>query len=124
MELAAWRMPENGPHGLQAHFDAAVASLPVPVKYKHDRDSRKSVVGFPDCLVIGRGGALLAELKRQAEDPTPAQQEWLDMAAASGAFRIVAVYRPLDWYSARVTGDLALIAGLRVLAESGDEVTM
>jgi hypothetical protein len=113
----AWRMPEKGPGGLQDLFNDAVAGLPRPVIYHHDTDSRKQEEGWPDCLVIGAGGVMLAELKREGEDPTPAQERELEKARRSGAVRFVRVYRPSDWYAGTITRELAIIAGVTVLAE-------
>lgn len=62
----------------------------------HPYDSRRSVAGFPD-LVLVRGDRLLAaELKRERGYPTPEQRQWL---AALGAVTDVSahLWRPRDW---------------------------
>ena len=51
------------------------------------------------------------ELKRQKENPTKAQREWIAALEAAGAD--VDVWRPADWYSQRIARELAALAGLR-----------
>jgi len=62
----------------------------------HTHDSRHSASGFPDVVAIRARNAdvLVAELKRETEDPTPEQLEWLrlfDLIGVDGY-----VWRPRD----------------------------
>lgn len=43
----------------------------------HTRDSRGSVAGFPDLVLIRSPELLFVELKRQGKDPTAEQDRWL-----------------------------------------------
>ena len=54
--------------------------------YYHTHDSRHSDEGFPDVIAIheGMGRGLVAELKREGEEPTTAQRRWLALFGAMG----------------------------------------
>lgn len=71
----------------------------------HTWDSRRSEYGFPDLVLVhpDRTGAplIFAELKREGNDATPAQQAWLDaiaerMGFLMGDYVIAEVWRPSD----------------------------
>jgi hypothetical protein len=66
-------------------------------RYYHTYDSRGSVAGFPDLVLVRRGRLIFAELKTpDAPPPRAAQQDWLaDLALCSCAE--VFVWRPVDW---------------------------
>jgi len=76
----------------------------------HPWSSRKSAAGWPDWAMVGAGGFMIRELKRESEKPRPDQQEWLDWLAAAGVD--AGVWRPSDLYSGRVARELASLAGL------------
>ena len=76
----------------------------------HPWSSRKSAAGWPDWAMVGPGGFMVRELKRESEKPRADQQEWLDWLAAAGVD--AGVWRPSDLYSGRVARELAAIAGL------------
>jgi hypothetical protein len=76
-----------------------------PWKY-HAKRARE---GFPDWTITGPGGLIFRELKRQGEEPTPAQQAWLDTLAA---WADADVWYPSDLLSGRIARELAAIAGL------------
>jgi hypothetical protein len=61
----------------------------------HTYDSRRSAAGFPDLVLVHeRSGSLLfAELKRDGQHPTVAQQRWLRVLAIRG---VAFVWRPAD----------------------------
>lgn len=61
----------------------------------HTRDSRGSTAGFPDLVLVRRPRLLFAELKREGEQPTPEQAEWLDELWGCGCEAYV--WRPSDW---------------------------
>lgn len=83
----------------EKQFMAQVIQLAKLLGWKvyHTFDSRRSVFGFPD-LILLRGKRLLAiELKVEKNQPTPEQKMWLRSFAATGAF--AAVWTPDCWQS-------------------------
>ena len=76
----------------------------------HPWSSRHTAGGWPDWAIVGSGGFMLRELKRENQKPRPDQQEWLDMLTAAGID--ADVWKPSDWYSGRVTRELAALAGM------------
>lgn len=78
--------------------------------YYHTRDSRRSPEGYPDCAIANpRGGYIVRELKRQREQPTPAQQGWLDALTWSGID--AGVWRPVDLLDKTIARELVALAG-------------
>ena len=61
----------------------------------HTRDSRKSVAGFPDLVLVRLSRVLWRELKIGDEQPTAAQRTWLEALELAG--QDVAVWRPEQW---------------------------
>jgi hypothetical protein len=61
--------------------------------FYHTHDSRRSVAGFPDLVVVG-GSVLYAELKTETGRVSKAQQWWIDRLEAAG--EEVHVWRPSD----------------------------
>jgi hypothetical protein len=61
----------------------------------HTHDSRRSVAGFPDLLMIRRTHLIVAELKVGRNKPTPEQKEWLD--AFHDVDATTFVWTPDDW---------------------------
>jgi hypothetical protein len=62
----------------------------------HTHDSRRSVPGFPDLVLVRRGRCLFAELKSDTGRVSQAQHEWLaDLADVPGLE--VHLWRPGDW---------------------------
>lgn len=49
--------------------------------YFHPWTSVHSPAGYPDVTAVRRERLIFAELKRQGQPPTPAQQQWLDALA-------------------------------------------
>lgn len=70
----------------------------------HTHDSRRSYSGFPDLVIVGRGGLLFRELKKDGEHPSPEQRTWLDALTTAGAD--AGVWRPADLYGDRVRIEL------------------
>ena len=62
----------------------------------HTFDSRRSVYGFPDLILIRDGVCVALELKSEKGKTTEAQRDWVDEldAVAGITARIV---RPSDW---------------------------
>jgi hypothetical protein len=73
--------------------------------------AKRAREGFPDWTIAGPGGLIFRELKKQAGDPSPAQQRWLDALAAAGTD--ARVWRPSDLLSGRIARELAALAGMR-----------
>ena len=70
----------------EKEFQAAVIALAKRCGWVHyhTHDSRRSVAGFPD-LILLRERLVVVELKRSAkEKPTPAQEQWLASFRAAG----------------------------------------
>ncbi len=81
----------------------------------HHRRSEMTNPGWPDLVVKaprGRAGVMFRELKKEKENPTAAQQEWLDALTADGMD--AGVWRPSDLLSGRIARELAALAGMTV----------
>lgn len=74
----------------------------------HTYRSTKSPSGFPDCVFVGPRGVLYRELKRERENPTAAQQKWLNGLLTAG--QDAAVWRPSDWLSGRCERELRAVS--------------
>jgi hypothetical protein len=57
----------------------------LPVRCYHTRYSVGSEPGFPDLVIVGRGGVLFRELKGPRGRLSDAQRAWLDDLRAAGA---------------------------------------
>jgi hypothetical protein len=64
----------------------------------HTYDSRKSVAGFPD-LVLVRGEVIWAELKDEKRKVSDEQKEWLEALRVAG--QKAYVWRPRDWQNVK-----------------------
>ena len=73
----------------------------------HTHDSRRSVAGFPDLVIVGRRGVLYRELKTSAGKPTRDQQIWL--SALTGAGADACLWRPGDWLSGLIRRQLEAV---------------
>lgn len=74
--------------------------------YYHTYNSKRSVQGFPDLVLVRAGRLIFAELKKQRGTVSPYQRVWLQVLGLvvqaldiAGAHGIVSVYlwRPSDW---------------------------
>lgn len=64
-------------------------------RHYHTRNSRRSVGGFPDLVLIRGRRLVVAELKKEdGKPPTAEQRAWLESFAATGAEAYV--WRPSD----------------------------
>ena len=61
----------------------------------HTYDSRRSVPGFPDLVMVRPGRLVFAELKSEKGKIQESQQEWIDTLALAG--QKCHVWRPSDW---------------------------
>ena len=102
----ALAMSENE---LERGMRRILADLPQVLAY-HTHDSRRSGAGFPDWCLVGPGGVMFRELKRQRQQPTPAQDEWLCTLTEAGAD--AEVWRPSQLLDGTIGHELAAIAGL------------
>jgi hypothetical protein len=73
----------------------------------HTRDSRGSVAGFPDLVIVGHTGVLFRELKLLTGVVSPIQRSVLRRLSMAGAD--ADVWRPADWASGRIAIELAAI---------------
>lgn len=96
---------------LEAVLQGRVAALceQFGVRHYHTYNSRRSPSGWPDSAMVGVGGFMVRELKRQREKPTPAQQAWLDDLTRAGVN--ADVWRPADLISGRIQTEIAALAG-------------
>lgn len=104
-------MGEDGPGQLASQLakmvkDAREQVCPALLAY-HTHDSRKSPSGFPDWVILGPGGILFRELKRESKSPTPSQRAWL--ALLRGVGLDADVWRPSDLLSGRIGRELAAV---------------
>ncbi len=77
----------------------------------HTHRAQHSPAGFPDDFIVGPGGILVRELKRQTENPSSAQEEWLLGLADHGLN--VGVWRPSDLLCGLIVEQLTAISGRR-----------
>lgn len=75
-------------------------------KYYHTHDSRNSPEGFPDTVLVRDERLLFAELKRAGNEPTAAQQQWLE------ALRSVKHVETYLWYPKDIDQALAVLRRL------------
>lgn len=67
----------------------------LKLRWFHDTDSRRNNAGFPDLAIVGPGGFLFAELKKQTGRVSPDQRAWITALEAVGIE--IHVWRPSDW---------------------------
>lgn len=81
----------------EKQFQAQVIKLARLLRWKvyHTHDSRRSVAGFPDLLLIRHEVILVAELKVGKNKVTPEQEGWLEAFRSAGVRAYV--WRPEDW---------------------------
>jgi len=110
---AAWAMLEDQ---LQENVRTLCKQLRLPVQ--HVYDARKCwLIGWPDLVIIGPGGILFRELKKEGENPTPAQWKVGRLLTDAGADW--GVWRPADLLDGTIGRQLAAIAAHPVLPMEG-----
>lgn len=84
---------------LEEELDAAIQRIAKRHNWLsyHTRNSKRSTAGWPDRVYCKPPKLLIVELKRESEEPTPAQMVWLAALRACGVD--VRVWRPSDWPS-------------------------
>jgi hypothetical protein len=76
-------------------------------RYYHTHDSRRSVGGFPDLVLVHprQRRILYRELKRRTGRVSPEQTAWIAALAAAGAD--VRVWRPMDLLDGTIAAELS-----------------
>ena len=64
-------------------------------RHYHTYDSRRSVAGFPDLVLVREGRVIFAELKTERGKMTLAQQDWLQALRQTPVETYL--WRPSDW---------------------------
>ena len=104
-------MPEDrGPDSLDAHVRRLMADLGL-FGY-HTRNSKGSGPGWPDWVIIGRGGILFRELKAEQGTVSPEQRHVGDLITRAGGNW--AVWRPRDLLDGSVGRELASLAAVQL----------
>jgi VRR-NUC domain len=62
----------------------------------HTFDSRRSVPGFPDLVLVRPPSVVVAELKTDRGRLTPVQRDWLEALTQCPGLEVY-VWRPSDW---------------------------
>lgn len=106
LELAR-KMTERQLEDQLRHLLASYQLKGFHVWQQHAQRAEK---GFPDWVIAGPGGILFRELKRESENPTPRQQEWLALLAMTADAN---VWRPSDLLSGRIADELRTISRYR-----------
>jgi hypothetical protein len=85
------------PPQTEREFQASVVKYAKMLGYRvyHTHDSRRSVAGFPDLVLVRRPRIVFAELKSQRGRVTDDQAYWIRDLRACGAE--VYLWRPSDW---------------------------
>jgi hypothetical protein len=87
----------------------------------HTYDSRRSVPGFPDLVIVGKDHMLYRELKTDRGRVSEEQDLWLEALHHVGAD--AKVWRPRDWPQ-RIHAELRALGslGLKPLRPSQEEI--
>ena len=64
-------------------------------RHYHPRDSRKSVSGWPDLVMVRGERILYVECKTDSGRTTADQEDWIELLRGAG--QTVYVWRPADW---------------------------
>lgn len=63
--------------------------------------------GFPDMVLVGAGGVRFRECKSDRGQLEPDQRRWEDALVRAGADW--GLWKPKDWYSGRITAEMAVL---------------
>ena len=96
---------------LMEFIRAAVKNLGLLAYHAHD--ARKSWgPGFPDLVVVGRGGCIWREVKTESGSLSPEQRQWGDALKRAGQnWRI---WRPADRFDGSIGQELAGVAAVQL----------
>ena len=104
-------MPEDrGPDSLDAHVRRLMADLGL-FGY-HTRNSKGSAAGWPDWVIIGRGGILYRELKAEHGSLSPEQRHVGELIRQAGGN--CPVWRPRDLLAGSIGRELADLAAIQL----------
>jgi len=79
----------------------------------HAHDGRRSWgPGFPDLVIVGRGGCVFRECKTQAGSLSPEQRQWGDTLKRAG--QNWRTWRPVDLFSGSIARELADVAAYQL----------
>src|ERR1700759_1492577 len=110
-DAKAAAMPEDrGPDSLDAHLRRLMADLGL-FAY-HTRNSKGSEKGWPDWVIIGRGGILYRELKAEHGTLSPEQRHVGELITRAGGNW--AVWRPRDLLDGTIARELASLAAIQL----------
>jgi len=101
--MVAARMPEDE---LEENVRKACDQLGL-LRY-HTLRPKGSPAGFPDDVIVGPGGFLVRELKREGGTVSARQRRWLEAFTDAGVD--AGVWRPSDWLSQRVMNELVAVS--------------
>lgn len=89
----------------EAELQNLVAELCAELRllYYHTYDSRRSVPGFPDCVIVGKS-VLFRELKSDSGLLHPVQRRWGSWIRRAGGDWCV--WRPRDWRDGTIRREL------------------
>ncbi len=82
----------------EKHFQSQVLELARLSGWRcyHTFDSRRSVPGFPDLVLVRAPVVLFAELKSESGKLRPEQREWLELLSRCEGVE-ARLWRPGDW---------------------------
>ena len=108
--IAAAMTEDRGPDSLDAHVRKLIADLGLWAY--HPRTSKGSAAGWPDWVIIGRGGILFRELKSESGTVTPEQRHVGDLITRAGGNW--AVWRPRQLLDGSIGRELASLAAVQL----------
>jgi hypothetical protein len=108
--LAAAMPEDRGPDSLEAHVRKVIADLGL-FGY-HPRNSKGSAAGWPDWVIVGRGGILYRELKSEHGSLSPEQRHVGELITRAGGSW--AVWRPRDLLDGTIARVLASLAAVQL----------
>jgi hypothetical protein len=108
--LAASMPEDRGPDSLDAHVRKLMIDLGL-FGY-HPRNSKGSQAGWPDWVIIGRGGILYRELKAEHGTLSPEQRHVGELITRAGGNW--AVWRPRGLLDGSIARELASLAAIQL----------
>ena len=108
--LAAAMPEDRGPDSLEAYVRKVIADLGL-FGY-HPRNSKGSAAGWPDWVIVGRGGILYRELKSEAGSLSPEQRHVGELITRAGGNW--AVWRPTQRLDGTIARELASLAAVQL----------
>lgn len=99
-------MISTRPFANEKAFQAATIELARAFRWRHfhPHDSRRSVAGWPDLVLVRDGALMFRELKTERGRLTADQRDWLSALQVAG--QDVGVWRPADWLNGTIEAEL------------------